>query len=142
MEEEIEMMKDKEMKAQLKVKLQDYINRMDPKDGWPYYSEEKLEEVLKNDIFSAGVLILECVQNFPSNKKKNRLFEEDLEDVLEICGENYSDFFNFIIRKMLDFNPITRWTLEQIQEYLSDIYSYERHQPKSQIPFEIEEEPE
>lgn len=136
------MMKDKQLQMEMIDKLMDFKNRMEPKDDWPYYTEEKLEEVLRSDIFSAGILILECVQNFSWNKKKNRLKKEDLEDVLEICQENYSEFFTFVIGKMVDFDPVTRWNLEKIQEYLSDIYSYEKHLETQKLPFEIPEEPE
>ena len=126
MEEEIKMMKDKEQKQVLEEKLKQLENMKDELDNWPYYSEEKLEQVSKQDIFSAGVLVLECVQNIQQIKKKFKLKKEDLEDILEICAENYSNYFNILISNMIEFDPNKRWDLEKIQDYLEDIYSDEK----------------
>jgi serine/threonine protein kinase len=123
--EEIEMMKDEELKENLQKKLDKLEDKPEDEGGWPYYSDEKLEKVSLQDIFSAGVLVLECVQNISEIKKKQKLEKKTLNEILEICEENYSNYFNTLIKKMIEFDPENRWNIKQVQSYLGDIFCEE-----------------
>lgn len=120
------MMEDEEIKKQKEEELKELNNDFDDNGECIFYSEEFLEKVSKGDIFSAGILILECVQTIPSQKKKGFLKENDLSDIFEICKENYSDFFVYLIERMIDYNESTRWGLMEIQNYLDDIYEFDK----------------
>lgn len=88
-----------------------------------YYSEARLDRILKQDIFSLGILILECIQEIPDVKRKTELDKETLNEMVEICRDIYSPFFFQMVSGMIVEDPAERIDLDGIRDYLQNIYS-------------------
>lgn len=90
-----------------------------------YYSEVTLESILKQDIFSLGILILECIQDIPNDKKIKQIPEEEIRYMLQNCKSHYSNFIYTMLKNMVCQNPDDRWDLHHLQDYLEHFHAEE-----------------
>jgi ATP-dependent protease Clp ATPase subunit len=83
-----------------------------------YYSENQLTYLFKTDLYTLGVIILNCIEEIPVSKRNQNLTREHLKNLLDICKLNYSSFFYELIKGMVDLSFSKRFSLTQVQEYL------------------------
>ena len=63
-----------------------------------------------------GILILECIQDIPREKKIKKLPEEEIKYMLQNCKSHYSHFMYKIIKNMVHQDPDKRWDLHHLQD--------------------------
>ena len=121
------MIEDKEENAKKLSEYYEYIKEFEFGNSTEeYYKDEHLNFILMQDIYSAGVLVLECIQDFPRANKSKQLSDDYIKYLLEICLSHYSKYFTTLITGMVGKDITKRWNLKRIQSYLNDLYSDER----------------
>lgn len=91
----------------------------------PIYTQAFLDRVLKEDIYSVGVMLIHCIDFIPSKERIKRISKKKLKYLLELCDQNYSVELKEIIEKMMKEDPNERISLEEIKIFLSKIQNDE-----------------
>lgn len=77
------------------------------------------DTLFKKDVYTLGVLVLNCIEEISISKRDKNLDEATLHQLTSITDEHYSKFFSTLIKNMVEINAEKRWSIHQIQKYLT-----------------------
>lgn len=80
----------------------------------------KLDELLKGDIWSLGVVFMEMAEL--TFMTKTEFEEKNLKARYKSCGTRYGDFMVILLHQLLDKNPASRWSLKDTQDFILETY--------------------